>query len=92
MWGPTLTIVGRSRARLGRQESEEDAAWGNRAFTKALVDGLNWGADLDRAGRITFKGLDFFVSEEVRPLTQGRQTPVTIVPIGVPVLDIASRV
>ena len=73
----------------GRQESEESDSWGNGAFTKALIDGLNGGADLNHAGRITFKGLDFFVSEEVRRLTKGRQTPVTIVPIGVPDFDVA---
>lgn len=41
-------------------------------------------AHLNQKGRITFKGLDFYVSEEVRRLTRGRQTPVTITPIGVP--------
>jgi WD40 repeat protein len=78
-------------ASSGRQESEENAAWGNGAFTKALVEGLSGGADLNHVGRITFKGLDFFVSEEVRRLTKGRQTPVTIMPVGVPDFDIASR-
>lgn len=73
----------------GRQESEEDDSWGNGAFTKALIEGLSGKADLNRSGRITYKGLDFYVSEEVRKLTNGRQTPVTISPIGVPDFAIA---
>jgi uncharacterized caspase-like protein len=73
----------------GRQLSEENDAWGNGAFTRALLAGLSGQADLTRTGRITFKGLDFYVSEEVNKLTEGRQTPVTIVPIGVPDFAIA---
>ena len=77
-------------ASSGRQESEEKPAWGNGAFTKVLVEGLRGGADLNRTGRITFKGLDFYVSEEVRLLTQDRQTPVTIIPVGVPDFVVAA--
>ena len=54
----------------GRQLSEEKDEWGNGAFTKALIDGLGGKADLTKTGRVTFKGLDFFVSEEVRRLTE----------------------
>ncbi|MEZ5660085.1 MAG: caspase family protein [Burkholderiaceae bacterium] len=68
----------------GRQLSEEDEAWGNGAFTKAVVEGLNGGADFRRTGVVTFKSLDYFVSEEVKRLTEGRQTPVTNIPVGVP--------
>ncbi|MGE0313005.1 MAG: caspase family protein [Lautropia sp.] len=68
----------------GRQLSEENDAWGNGAFTKAAIDGMRGGADFQRRGRITYKALDFFISDEVRRLTEGRQTPVTISPIGVP--------
>ena len=77
-------------ASSGRQESEEKAAWGNGAFTKVLVEGLQGRADLNRTGRITFKGLDFYVSEEVRQLTENRQTPVTIIPVGVPDFVVAA--
>lgn len=77
-------------ASSGRQESEEKATWGNGAFTKVLVEGLRGRADLNRTGRITFKGLDFYVSEEVRQLTQERQTPVTIIPVGVPDFVVAA--
>ena len=68
----------------GLQTSEESDAWSNGAFTKALLSGLSGGADLNRSGRITYKGLDFYVSEEVSRLTKGRQTPVTIAPVGIP--------
>jgi hypothetical protein len=73
----------------GKQLSEENDAWGNGAFTKAVLEGLSGQADLTRTGRVTFKGLDFYVSEEVRKLTEGRQTPVTISPTGVPDFTIA---
>jgi WD40 repeat protein len=79
-------------ASSGRQESEEKADWGNGAFTKVLVEGLRGEADLNRTGRITFKGLDFYVSEEVRQLTQDRQTPVTIIPVGVPDFVVAAPI
>ena len=73
----------------GRQLSEENDAWGNGAFTRAVVDGLSGKADLQRTGRVTFKALDLYVSEAVSRLTEGRQTPVTISPIGVPDFAVA---
>ncbi len=68
----------------GRQLSEENDAWGNGAFTKAAIEGMRGKADFQKTGRITYKALDFYISDEVRRLTEGRQTPVTISPIGVP--------
>ena len=68
----------------GRQESLENDEWGNGAFTKALIAGLQGAADPRRSGRVTFKGLDYYVSDEVSRLTEGKQTPVTISPTGVP--------
>jgi WD40 repeat protein len=66
-----------------RQESLEDEAWGNGAFTKTLVEGLLGRADFRREGVVTHKGLDYYVAHAVRTLTQGRQTPVTAVPNGI---------
>lgn len=66
-----------------RQESLEDPAWGNGAFTKALIEGLAGRADFRREGLVTHKGLDYYVAFEVRQLTQGKQTPVTAVPTGI---------
>jgi len=69
--------------------SEENDAWGNGAFTRAVVDGLRGKADLQKTGRVTFKSLDLYVSDAVSRLTDGRQTPVTISPIGVPDFAVA---
>lgn len=76
-------------ASSGRQESLEHDDWGNGAFTSALLEGLGGKADPFRAGRVTYKGLDYFVSEEVQRLTKGRQTPVSLSPYGVPDFELA---
>lgn len=68
----------------GRQYSLEDTAWGNGAFTKAVVEGLGGKADFNKSGRITHKMLDFYVAERVKSLTGGKQTPVNTSPTGVP--------
>ena len=74
----------------GKQVSLENPNWGNGAFTKALVEGLNGQADLKKRGRITHKMLDFYVSDRVDELTQGQQTPVNPSPQGVPDYPIAA--
>jgi hypothetical protein len=68
----------------GTQESLEDKAWNNGAFTKEIITGLKGKADFHAQGQVTHKGLDLFVSHEVHKLTKGLQTPVTIVPMGIP--------
>lgn len=68
----------------GAQESIENSAWGNGAFTKALVEGLRGAADFNKRGRVTYKQLDAYVADRVEELTKGRQTPVTPVLITVP--------
>jgi uncharacterized caspase-like protein len=70
-------------ASTGRQESLENPAWGNGAFTKALIEGIRGGADFRREGVVTHQGLSYFLGQEVRNITRGRQTPVTAVPLGV---------
>ena len=67
----------------GRQESLEKEGWRNGAFTKELIAGLNGDADFRQEGVVTHKGLDYFVSHRVKQLTEGLQTPVTTVPIGI---------
>lgn len=67
----------------GRQPSIEKANWGNGAFTKALIDGLQGGADFRKEGVVTHQGLSYYLGREVAKLTLGRQTPVTAVPLGV---------
>jgi hypothetical protein len=68
----------------GKQESLENKEWNNGAFTKELIEGLAGKADYRKEGIVTHKGLDYFVSHQVRQLTGGLQTPVTTVPIGMP--------
>jgi len=67
----------------GRQFSLENASWNNGAFTKALVEGIDGKADEQHSGRVTYKMLDLYVSERVKTLTQGNQSPVTQAPGGV---------
>lgn len=71
-------------ASTGRQYALESSDWGNGAFTKAILEGLGGKADFGNSGRITHKMLDLYVSERVKRLTDGAQSPVTIVPNGVP--------
>lgn len=75
----------------GRQYSLEDPAWGNGAFTKALVEGLKGRADLLGKGKITINMLDAFIAERVKELTKGKQTPVTAKPQTVPDFPIAIK-
>ena len=74
----------------GRQFSLEDAAWNNGAFTKALVEGIRGGAAY-RGDRITVNMLDLYISERVKELTGGRQTPTTAKPSTVPDFPIALK-
>lgn len=67
----------------GRQESMEQISWGNGAFTKALIEGLKGAADFRRDGVVTHQGLSYYLRPAVERLTNGRQTPVTAVPLGV---------
>jgi uncharacterized caspase-like protein len=66
-----------------RQEALESTAWGNGAFTKALVEGLAGLADAKRHGFVTHVALDGYVTQAVTALTAGRQTPITAVPRGI---------
>ncbi|MDR3707103.1 MAG: caspase family protein [Capsulimonadaceae bacterium] len=76
-------------ASTGRQESEEDAQWANGAFTKALVEGLRGKAAVDASGRITWTSLSRYVSDRVKELTHGDQTPTTTTPNTVPDFPVA---
>ena len=50
----------------------------------ALLEGLRGKADFRRTGRVTVNMLDLYVSERVRELTDGAQTPATAKPITIP--------
>jgi uncharacterized caspase-like protein len=71
-------------ASTGRQDAQESREWNNGAFTKAVIEGVSGKADYARTGRVTHKMLDLYTSERVKGLTRGSQSPVTIVPQGVP--------
>ena len=76
-------------ASTGRQFAQESAKWGNGAFTRAVVEGMGGKADTTGSGRITHKMLDLYISERVKALTRGTQSPVTIVPQGIPDFPVA---
>ncbi len=74
----------------GRQYSMESDNWGNGAFTKAVVEGLNGGAAY-QGERITINMMDLFISERVKALTGGKQTPTTTKPATVPDFPVAMK-
>jgi hypothetical protein len=74
-----------------KQASLENVAWGNGAFTKALLEGLEGKADIFNDGFISVKGLDVFISRRVREITENRQIPNTIIPESIPDFVIAVK-
>ncbi len=64
----------------GRQSAAEDDKWRNGAFTKALVEGLSGKADYSKNSVISINELDLYISERVKELTKGSQTPTTTKP------------
>ncbi len=64
----------------GKQFSLENDSWGNGAFTKALIEGMNGKADYSDKDKITIKSLDFYISERVKVLTNGKQSPTVVIP------------
>ena len=67
-------------ASTGEQFSLESAEWGNGAFTKALVEGLDGKAAYGEDGEITTAGLELYLGREVKALTGGQQTPTVAKP------------
>ena len=78
-------------ASTGNQYSLENPSWKNGAFTLALVEGVGGRADYTGQGRITVNMLDLYISERVKELTKGRQTPTTAKPQTVPDFPVAVR-
>jgi len=76
----------------GRQESLEDPAWGNGAFTKALIEALKGKAAYGGAKKITINMLDLYLSERVKELTKGQQTPTTTKPLTIQDFPIAIQI
>ena len=78
-------------ASTGKQVALEDPKWGNGAFTKAVVEGILGKADFNKTGRITVNMLDLYISERVKELTGGKQTPTTTKPSTIPDFPIAIK-
>jgi uncharacterized caspase-like protein len=78
-------------ASTGNQYSLENPKWNNGAFTLAVVEGFNGKADYTGKGRITINMLDLYISERVKELTDGQQTPTTAKPNTVPDFPIALK-
>jgi WD40 repeat protein len=79
-------------ASTGKQYSLENAEWQNGAFTKALVEGVGGRAAYVRgSGKITINMLDVYISERVKELTKGQQTPSTTKPNTVPDFPVAVK-
>ena len=80
-------------ASTGKQYSLEKAEWNNGAFTLAVVEGLGGRADYDKSGKgkITINMLDLYISERVKELTRGQQTPTTAKPNTIPDFPVALK-
>lgn len=76
-------------ASTGRQTSKESPAWGNGAFSKAVIEGVSGGASFVSGRPITVNMLDLYISERVKALTAGIQTPATAKPSSLPDFPIA---
>jgi uncharacterized caspase-like protein len=73
----------------GRQLSLERDSWQNGAFTEALLEGLSGKADFVKDGKLTINEMELYLSDRVKELTGGRQSPVARKPDTVPDFPIA---
>ncbi len=78
-------------ASTGRELSLEKSEWGHGAFTKAIIEGLEGGANYDRNRTIDIKELDLFVTMRVKALTKGKQHPTTEIPKTMPNFPVVYR-
>jgi len=74
---------------IGDQISIESPLWHNGAFTKAIIEGLDGGAQFRNRDYITSTMLELFIKETVPDLTGGRQQATASIPIGIPDLWMA---
>jgi hypothetical protein len=63
------------------EAARESSIWGNGIFTKALLEGLSGKADFTHSGVVTVSMLVLYISQRVKELTAGLQTPVTTLPV-----------
>jgi len=64
-------------------KSKEDDAWGNGAFTKALVEAINGAAYKENSEGLTLMDLQLYLDKRVGDLTNHKQVPVAINPNGI---------
>ena len=64
------------------KRSKEDPAWGNGAFTKALISAFNGGARQQFDEGLSTQALDAYLYNEVRRITHFEQTPIFSNPNG----------
>jgi uncharacterized caspase-like protein len=76
-------------ASTGEQVAFESPLWGNGAFTKAVIEGLGGEAAYRGRPYISAGMLDVYVSERVKELTAGGQTPVSAKPLTLPDFQLA---
>lgn len=68
-------------ASTGNESSLEKADWKHGAFTYALLKAMQHKkADFNSDGIVYLRELDFFVADEVKKLTEGKQHPTTLKP------------
>ena len=63
--------------------SMEDPAWGNGAFTQALLSAFKNKAKRSEDSGLSTRWLDMYISDEVSRLTGGRQTPRCVMSIDI---------
>ncbi len=77
--GPGVVLFSSS---MPNQYSEELSRYKNGAFSTAVIEGLSGAADFYGGGYVTVNMLEAYISQRVKELTDGRQTPVTTKPPG----------
>ncbi len=75
----------------GDEDSLEDPAWQNGAFTKALVEALERGTGYESEQVTTVNMLDLYIAKRVKELTKGQQRPTTAKPQMVPDFPVAMQ-
>lgn len=90
-WQQTPSTAGSAMfsSSTGKQYSQEKEEWGNGAFTKALLEGLSGKAIEEPYGPVTLKKLDAFISERVKEITEGAQSPTTTTTPDLPDIPLA---
>lgn len=71
-------------ATSGHQTAQERDEWGHGAFTKALLETLRGDANYNSDRALTVAEIRTYISQRVKTLTDGKQTPAVVIPKNVP--------